>query len=128
MRASRLLFAILLLGLALAGCGSSSEESSSTSKPPAATIPSAPPGAAAKRCDTYATDVTALRVTGASCAEARRVTYAWQRSQACAAQSGASRGACSVGSYRCLATRGGRGKVVSCAKADQAISFITRPS
>lgn len=127
MRASRLLSAVLVAGLALGGCGSSTDGQTATTEAPTATIPNAPPGAAAKRCDAYATDVAGLRVTGASCAEGRRVTYAWQRSDSCTGHDNASRSACSVGTYRCLAANAGRGTTVSCAKTNRAISFITRP-
>ncbi len=112
----------------LAGCGSSSSEQSRTrtQEPPAARTPAAPVGASTRSCETYAVDASALRVTGASCREGRRVLYGWSRHSACSTPTGASRPACTIRDYRCLGARTARGTAVSCAQAGRSISFVAK--
>jgi hypothetical protein len=112
-------FATLVLSIALlAGCGDSSSEETST--------PKAPVGATAKSCGTRAPGFQALRVTGATCPLARRVMHGWQRIYSCASPAGASRHACTAGSYRCASVRTDRGVAVSCAGPGQSVAFISR--
>jgi hypothetical protein len=121
--------AIAALAAALAaGCGGSSQEQSTnpTGAEPPASQPTAPAGATAQSCETEAVDAKALRATGISCGEARQLMFSWQRSAACATPSGASRSACSTGSYRCLATETARGVAVSCARPGRSIAFIAK--
>ncbi|HEX3734114.1 MAG TPA: hypothetical protein VHU86_03060 [Solirubrobacterales bacterium] len=121
---------VALAAALLSGCGSSSNEGgsttgSSTQSPPAKTS-TAPIGASAKSCDTYAVDAEALRAAGLSCKEARQVMYGWQRQPACAKPTGASRTSCSTRSYRCLGARTDRGLAVSCARAGESVAFIVK--
>ena len=117
--------AIVALAASLAaGCGSSSE-TGSTASPPQGTA-TAPAGASAQSCETQAVDAEALRATGVSCGEARRAMFAWQRASGCAGTPGASHTACSVRSYRCVATRTDRGLAVSCAEPGRSIAFIAK--
>lgn len=62
-----------------------------------------------------------------SAASAKKVRLEWERSSACRRPPGASRWACSVGSYRCQAVVTGHGWSVDCAKPGRAIAFIVRP-
>lgn len=131
--AAPLLIALLAAAL-LGGCGSSSEQSDGSET--AAPTPSkegreapdstAPAGARAEACDTYAVDAESLRVTGLSCKQGRQVMFGWQRAEGCVLIGGASRGACSVGSYRCLATRAGRGIGVSCSGPGRSVAFLVK--
>jgi hypothetical protein len=136
MRATRLPIPILaalaaLAVIAFAGCGSDDEDGTTqgtTTDAPAQTsgAPSAPAGASAQTCDTYAVDAEALRVTGVSCGEGRKTMFGWQRAESCETGNDASRGACSVGSYRCLATKVDRGVAVSCARTGRSIAFVAK--
>jgi hypothetical protein len=116
--AAPLLIAALAAAL-LAGCGSSSEEETQRTA-------NAPAGASVDACDTYAVDAEGLRVTGLSCKEGRQVMLGWQRTEDCGLIGGASRGACSVRSYRCLATRADRGISVSCARPGRSVAFVAK--
>lgn len=137
----RLAVPIAIVALAaalLGGCGGSSSGSESTA--PDLTSPAvaesapepqtseggAPPGASAAGCETEATDAEALSATAVSCEEARGVMLAWQREAGCAAGAGASHSACTVRSYRCIATRTDRGLAVSCARPGHSIAFIAK--
>jgi hypothetical protein len=118
----RLAVPLLLLacsGLLAVGCGDSAEESTSSS-------PTAPVGAMAKSCETFAADVEALRATAVPCDQARQVMYGWQREGSCGLAAGASRNSCLTRSYRCLGTRTDRGVAVSCARAGESIAFLKR--
>jgi hypothetical protein len=144
------LFAPLLIALLtaalLGGCGTSSGEGTtggeatapettapqspgeagSRQPPPNAGASGAPTGARARVCDTYAVDAEGLRVTGLSCKQGRQVMFGWQRAEGCLLIDGASRGACSVRSYRCLATKAARGISVSCSQPGRSIAFVAK--
>jgi hypothetical protein len=119
--AATLAIASLAATLAV-GCGSSSPDESTRSIEKAGAS-RAPTGAPAQSCDTQAVDAEELRVTVASCGEGRRVMFGWQRSEDCGLIGGASRGSCSVRSYRCLAARTDRGVSVSCARPGRSVAF-----
>jgi hypothetical protein len=123
----------------LAGCGSSDGDSDGTQAPardgyggpergtpPRASGAEAPAGASARGCDTHAVDAQTLRVTGVSCGAGREVMFGWQRAEGCGLIGTASRGSCSVRSYRCLATRTDRGVSVSCAQPGRSIAFVAQ--
>ncbi len=114
-RLAPLLVAVLALW---GGCGDSSSE-----KAPA---PTAPVGAAAKTCDARSPGIDALRATGVSCSQARRIVRGWRRERSCSLPSAASRTSCLSRSYRCLGARTDRGLAVSCARAGQSIAFTVR--
>jgi hypothetical protein len=123
-------------GGALAGCGSSTGGTTGTSgeggagsettapPPSAATSPGAPPGVTVKTCSDDLTEPPGVRVTGASCAEGRATVAAWTGKQACFSPEGASRHACTVGSYRCIAAATDRGIAANCARPGRSISFV----
>ncbi len=125
---------IVIAAALLAGCGgSSSTDSTATTtgviqyeaEPvPDASGPGAPAGAAARSCETEAVDAEALRATGLACERARQVMFGWQRDGGCALPAGASRGACGVRSYRCLATATARGTAVSCSRPGESLAFV----
>jgi hypothetical protein len=109
----------------LGGCGSSSDDSTgggATASPPASTS-TAPAGASAHECGRYIGGVRALRATGLSCADARHLAYFWVTERTCRPASGASRSACALGTYRCVATATGRGYSVSCAHPGRSVAF-----
>ncbi len=120
--------AVVALVIALlSGCGDSPSDegvSTRTEKEPAG---SAPVGAAAESCEAHSAAAEALRATGISCDQARQLMQGWQREPSCSLPAGASRASCLTRSYRCLATRTGRGIAVSCARAGQSIAFTARP-
>jgi hypothetical protein len=116
---------VALAAALLSGCGSSPDDSGSTSSPPAKTS-TAPIGASARSCDTYAVDAEGLRAAGLSCKQARQVMYGWQRQPACAKPTGASRTSCLTRSYRCLGARTDRGLAVSCARAGESVAFLVK--
>jgi len=138
MRLAAPLLIVALAAVLLAGCGSADEgtQSSETTapsrggelreSPPAASGSEAPAGAAARACDTFAVDAHGLRVTGLSCKQGRQLMFGWQRAEGCGLINGASRGACSVRSYRCLATRTERGVSVSCAQPGRSVAFVAK--
>jgi hypothetical protein len=64
-------------------------------------------------------------VTGVSCAKARAVVVSWAHDDGCAGSQGISHIACTVHSYRCIATRTERGLSVSCAGPGRSIAFIS---
>jgi hypothetical protein len=97
MRRPALILIVVLL--ALAGCGDSGE-----------TTTSAP----ADRGETFAEKVD-------------RVRSAWKRSESCERPPGASRWGCSVGAYRCQAVVTGRGWSVSCARPGESLAFRVSP-
>lgn len=119
--------AIIALAVALlSGCGGSGEDSGSGSTDTAEVSGSsgAPAGAAAHACALDAAGTSALRATAVSCGDAQRLALAWHRNGACAPPAGASRAACTVRSYRCLATVTGRGLSVSCARPNRSVAFL----
>jgi len=110
---------VLLLAIAVAaGCGSSSEDTGDS--------PTAPIGATAKSCETEAVDAEGLSVSGVSCEAGRQVMDEWQRSEACAPPTGASRVGCDAGSFRCASVYSERGLAVSCARPGHSVAFITQ--
>jgi hypothetical protein len=110
----------VLAAALLAGCGGDSSTGDSTA------TPTAPAGAIAIGCQTHTADAEGLRATAVSCADARQLLFAWQRASGCASSPGASRSACTVGSYRCIGARTDRGLAVSCAKPGQSIAFVAK--
>ncbi|MFN8162583.1 MAG: hypothetical protein U0R26_01905 [Solirubrobacterales bacterium] len=127
----RLAIPIAIVALAaalLAGCGGSSGGSSGSEStaPPKASGSRAPVGASARHCDTGAVDAKALRATGLSCGEARRLMFGWQRSSSCALPPATSRASCTRRSYLCLSTRTARGVAVSCSRPGRSIAFLAR--
>lgn len=125
MRLATPLAIVALAAALLSGCGgSSSDESSSSESAPPASTSTAPIGASAKSCDSYAVDAEALRATNVPCDQARQVMYGWQRDPACAKPAGASRTSCLTRSYRCLGARTDRGLAVSCSRAGESIAFV----
>jgi hypothetical protein len=134
--AAPFLLAVLAAAL-LAGCGSSDEgtrdseatapsRSGESRQPPPRPSDEAPAGAAARACETFAADAEGLRVTGLSCEQGRQLMFGWQRAEGCGLINGASRGACSVRSYRCLATRTDSGVNVSCSQPGRSVAFVAK--
>lgn len=118
---------VALSAAALVGCGdSSSEQSSSGATAPPASTSTAPAGASAHACPLSAGGAEGLRATGVSCGKAQRLAIAWRRSGECVPPAGASRSACTISSYRCLAAATGRGLAVSCARPGRAVAFTAR--
>lgn len=115
--------AAALIGLFATGCGSSESGSSSGEAPQSRP---APPGATARSCTVSARGASELRATGAACSNAAEVVGAWAAEGGCRLTARASRSACAVGRYRCLATASGRGLAVSCARPGRSISFVFR--
>jgi hypothetical protein len=123
--------AVLLIALAMAGCGSSSTETTG-SNPPASsstapTRPQAPAGSTVDVCKSSAAAGRELRVTGVSCETARQVAAGWFKDGACAGTSGASRTSCRLGAFTCLGTATDRGIVVGCAAPGRSLSFVAKP-
>lgn len=121
---------VALAAVLLAGCGGSSGGSSGSESTtsPKASGSGAPVGGSARHCDTGAVDAEALRATGLSCGEARRLMHGWQRSPSCALPQAASRASCTRRSYLCLSTRTARGVAVSCSRPGHSIAFVARRS
>jgi hypothetical protein len=128
----RLAVPIATLALAaalLGGCGGSSPSNSTdtgSGAAPQGGAATAPAGASAQSCGAGVAETEALRATGISCAEAKAVLLAWQRDDRCAGSQGISHIACTVRSYRCIATRTDRGLAVSCARPGGSIAFISK--
>jgi hypothetical protein len=115
----------------LAGCGGGgSGGSSSTAAPESggapkkATAPNAPAGSKVVACESDTADARGLRATAVDCATAERIMRRWQKHRSCALAAGASRGSCSLGSFRCQTVKAGRGVAVSCARPGGDIAFI----
>jgi hypothetical protein len=129
-RLSPIVAVALALALAAAGCGSSGDGSGygSRSSTEATPVPSAPPGASARRCERIAVAGTNdLRVAGVGCGVGRGVVVAWIGKPACSRPSGASRFSCSVNDgYRCLGADTERGIAVSCARRGGSVAFLAR--
>jgi hypothetical protein len=120
--------AIVVLAAALAGgCGGSGSESESngTGTTAAPQGGAAPAGASAQSCGDFA-GAEAVRATGVSCAAARPVVVAWTRDDGCVGSQGISHVACTVRSYRCIATRTERGLSVSCAGPGRSLAFTSK--
>ena len=56
----------------------------------------------------------------------KQVQTAWERNPSCKRPPGASRWACSVGSYRCQGVVVGRGLSISCSKPGESVAFLIR--
>lgn len=120
---------VALAAAVLGGCGGSSESDSTEtgqSAAPRGGAATAPAGASAKSCDVRVAGVEGLRATGISCGEARAVLLAWQRDDGCVGSQGISHIACTVRSYRCIATRTDRGLAVGCARPGRSLAFISK--
>lgn len=127
----RLAVPILIVALAaavLGGCGGSSESDSTetgSSAAPQGGAATAPAGASAQSCKAVG-DIGSVRVTGLDCGEAKAILLAWDQDPGCVGSQGISHVACTVRSYRCIATRTDRGVSVSCAKPGRSLAFISK--
>ncbi len=118
---------VVLAAAASAGCGEeSADESGSAATAPPASTSTAPAGASAHACALSAGGAEGLRATGVSCGKAQRLAIAWRRGDECVPPTGASRSACTVSSYRCLAAATDRGLAVSCARPGRSVAFTAR--
>lgn len=134
MRITALAAIVICAVLLAAGCGGgSSGGSNSTAPPPAeggtpkkATAPNAPAGSKVVRCAEDAPGMQGLRATAVDCGTARRIMRRWENHRSCALATGASRGSCSLGSFRCQTVRAGEGVAVSCARPGGDIAFVAR--
>jgi hypothetical protein len=113
--------AVVLIAILASGCGSSGTESSGEGT-------TAPPGVVVPVCAAAPAGVEALRVSGVNCAKGHEIVVAWTKKHACATPAGTSRTSCTVGAYRCLAAAAEHGLMVSCARPDRSISFISKRS
>jgi hypothetical protein len=104
---------VLAVAVFVVGCGGGS--SNSTTKP------KAPAGSKVVSCG-----AGGLRATSVDCASARKVMSGWEAGRSCPLAKGASRGACSVSGFRCLAVQVGKGTSVSCARLGEAVAFIKK--
>ncbi len=121
--------AIVALAALVGGCGGSSESNSTdtgSGAAPQGGAATAPPGASAQSCNGGLAETESLRATGISCGEAKAVLLAWQRDDGCVGSQGISHIACTVRSYRCIATRTDRGLSVSCARPGRSVAFTSR--
>ncbi len=124
--------AVICAALLAAGCGGGSSGGSDTTPPPAggggtpkkATAPNAPAGSKVVACEENAADVEGLRATAVDCGTADRVMRHWRNHRSCILGEGASRGSCSLGSFRCQTVKADRGVAVSCARPGGDIAFI----
>jgi hypothetical protein len=123
--------------LLAAGCGGgSSGGSNSTAAPEGggpnggtpkkATAPNAPAGSRVVACKEEAIGIDGLRAAAVDCGTADRIMRRWANHRSCALAEGASRGSCSLGSFRCQAVKAARGVAVSCARPGGDIAFIAR--
>ena len=111
--------------LLVAGCGGgSSGGSNSTAAPKKATAPNAPAGSKVVACKESAIGIDGLRAAAVDCGTADRIMRRWANHRSCALAEGASRGSCSLGSFRCQTVRADRGVAVSCARPGGDIAFI----
>jgi hypothetical protein len=124
---------LVCAALLAAGCGGGSSGGSNTTAPPAgggapkkATAPNAPAGSKVIACKGSAADVEGLRATAVDCGTADRIMRRWEKHRSCALPEGASRGSCSLGSFRCQTVRSGDGATVSCARPGGDITFVVR--
>jgi len=117
----------LVAALAAAGCGSSGSSSTKTGGGSTNAAPAgsqAPASAATRNCAVSVRGVGEVRTTGVACSTAAEVATAWAAERGCRMSERASRSACAVGRYRCLATSADRGIVVGCARLSRSISFV----
>jgi hypothetical protein len=125
--------AMLCGALLVAGCGGGSSGGSNTTAPPAgggapkkATAPNAPAGSKVVACKESAAAAEGLRATAVDCGTADRIMRRWEKHRSCALAEGASRGSCSLGSFRCQTVKTGDGIAVSCARPGGDVSFIAK--
>jgi hypothetical protein len=128
---------VLCAALLAVGCGGGGSGGSSTTAPPEggpaneggapkkATAPNAPAGSRVVSCEAGAADIEGLRATAVDCASARSTMRRWVETDSCALPTGASRGSCSLGAFRCQAVRVDRGVAVSCARPGGDVAFIS---
>jgi hypothetical protein len=91
-----------------------------------ATAPDAPAGSKVVSCSEGRGEAVQLRAAAVDCTTARTTMQDWERSHACALGKSASRNSCSLGGFRCQATRVDRGAAVSCARQGGDVSFIAK--
>ena len=132
MRTAALAAIVLCAALLAAGCGGGGSGGSNTTAPPAgggkngggepkkATAPNVPAGSKVVACK------HGLRATALDCGTARKTMTRWSATPSCALTTGASRGSCALGEFRCQAVRTDRGVAVSCAHPGGDIAFIVR--
>lgn len=119
--------ALICAALLAAGCGGGdSGDSATTQAPKKATAPNAPAGSKVVACKEGADVVEGLRATAVDCGTAARIMRHWENHRSCALAEGASRGSCSLGSFRCQTVKTGDGVAVSCARPGGDIAFIKR--
>jgi hypothetical protein len=128
MRLAVLIAIIALAAAGFAGCGGSSESDSTetgSGAAPQGGAATAPASGATVRCvDIGQTE--SVRLTALTCDEAKLVLLAWQARNDCVGSQGISHVACTVRSYRCIATRTERGVSVSCARPGRSIAFTSK--
>ncbi|HET7445333.1 MAG TPA: hypothetical protein VFJ57_11795 [Solirubrobacterales bacterium] len=119
---------IALAAAVFAGCGGSSGSDSTetgSGAAPQGGAATAPAGASTVRCVDIG-EAESVRLTGVTCEEAKWVLLNWQIRNDCVGSQGISHVACTVRSYRCIATRTERGVSVSCAKPGRSIAFTSK--
>lgn len=109
-----------------AGTGGAAENAPESGAPKKATAPNAPAGSKVVACGEGRIETVQLRATAVDCGTARATMQRWERSHACTLGKGDSRSSCSLGGFRCQATRVDRGAAVSCARPGGGISFIAK--
>jgi hypothetical protein len=124
---------VICAALLVAGCGGGSSGGSNTTAPPAAggapkkaTAPNAPAGSKVVACKESTAEVQGLRATAVDCGTADRIMRRWEKHRSCALPEGASRGSCSLGSFRCQTVKAGDGATVSCARPGGDIAFVVK--
>ncbi len=117
--------AIALAVSLIAGCGSSGETASAPEPLKRAGGSGGPIGASVKKCPAAGV-LTALRVSGVSCATGVAVMSSWNFPR-CRPAKSESRSACTVRRYRCLSVRTARGVPVNCARRGRSITFLWKP-
>jgi hypothetical protein len=124
--------AVAVAAALLGGCGGSSSSSGGTTggttsgETGGATTSEGPAGASAQVCVIEVGGFEGLRATGVACGTAQALAVAWRRSAGCEPAAGASRSACTLRSYRCLATSTARGYTVGCSRPGRSVAFIVR--
>lgn len=136
MRIAGLAATVVCCALLAAGCGGGGSGGSNTTAPPAgggtnaggkakkATAPNAPAGSKVVACKAGSAEAKGLRATAVGCDTARATMLRWGQTDSCGLAADASRGSCSLGSFRCQAVKADRGVAVSCARPDGDVAFI----